>query len=137
MKFVNRQFGELEFDEKHVLEFPEGIIGFGEFRRFLIVDDEDTQPFRWLVSLEDADLSFAMIEPGLVVSGYEPTHFKDDDVTVFLFVALREPVEGSTLNLRSPLVIDNSLRSGRQVILDDETLTMKYPLFTRSAELVE
>jgi len=137
MKFVNRQFGELEFDEKHVLEFPGGVIGFGEFRRFLIVDDEDTQPFRWLVSLEDADLSFAMIEPGLVVSGYEPTYFKNEDVTVFLFVALKEPVEGSTLNLRSPLVIDNHSRVGRQVILDDETLMMKYPLFTRSAELVE
>ena len=137
MKFVNRQFGEFEFDESHVLEFPEGIIGFGEYRRFLIVDDVDTQPFRWLVSLEDSDLSFAMIAPEVVVSGYEGTYFKGENVTVFLFVALKEPVDGSTMNLRSPLVIDNARRIGRQVILDDETLTMQFPLFTRSAELVE
>lgn len=137
MKFTNRQFGEMEFGDKHVLRFQEGIIGFGDSRDFLIVDDEESQPFRWLVSLEDSDLSFAMIEAGLVLSDYEEKYFGGKNVSVFLFVALREPVEESTMNLRSPLVIDNSSRSGQQVVLEDEALSMRFPLFTRRPELVE
>jgi flagellar assembly factor FliW len=134
MKFTNRQFGELEFDGKHVLDFPDGIIGFGDCKKYLIVDDADTQPFRWLVSLEDPDLSFAMIDPEVVAEGYNSSFVNDKDVTSFLLVALANPVAASTINLRSPLIIKNPNRLGRQVILEDETLSMRYPLFQRRTE---
>jgi flagellar assembly factor FliW len=137
MKFTNRQFGELEYDEKHVVEFQEGIIGFEEFRKFLIVNDADSEPFRWLVSLEDQDLSFAMIDPSLIISSYQSPIFQNMDATVFLLVALKQPVGESTTNLRSPIVIDNASRTGRQYILEDESLSVRYPLFTRQTELVE
>ena len=134
MKFTNRQFGDLEFEGKHVLEFPEGIIGFGEHKKYLIVDDEDTQPFRWLVSLEDPDLSFAMIDPDVVAQDYRRQFIKDQNASAFLLVALKDPVEASTINLRSPLVISNPNGLGRQVILEDEALSVRYPLFARRKE---
>jgi len=137
MKFTNRQFGELEFDEKYVIEFQEGILGFEEYKRYLIVNDEDSEPFRWLVSLEDADLSFAMIDPALIIDSYRPGVVKDPNATVFLLVALKQPLEGSTTNLRSPIVIDNATQKGRQLILDDEALSVRHPLFSRQTELVE
>jgi len=131
MKFTNRQFGEMSFEETHVLNVPEGIIGFGEYKKYLIVDDEDSQPFRWLVSLEDPDLNFALISPDLIVEKFQSSVFNDADVTVFCLVALKEPWTTSTMNLRSPFVIDNKSRVGRQMILEDESLSMQYPLFTR------
>jgi flagellar assembly factor FliW len=137
MKFTNRQFGELEFEQKHVVEFPDGIPGFEEYRNYLIVDDEDSQPFRWLVSLEVPDLSFAMIDPALIIDSYCSGMFNNPDVIVFLLVALKTPLKASTANLRSPIVIDNATRSGRQVILDDESLSVRHPLFSRKEELVE
>jgi flagellar assembly factor FliW len=137
MKFTNRQFGELEYDEKHVVEFQEGIIGFEEFRKFLIVNDADSEPIRWLVSLEDEDLSFAMIDPSLIITSYQSEVFKDMDATVFLLVALKQPVGESTTNLRSPIVIENGSRKGRQLILEDEALSVRYPLFSHQPELVE
>ena len=131
MKFTNRQFGEMSFEETHVLNVPEGIIGFGEYKKYLIVDDEDSQPFRWLVSLEDPELNFALISPDLIVEKFQSSVFNDADVTVFCLVALKEPWTTSTMNLRSPFVIDNKSRVGRQMILEDESLSMQYPLFTR------
>lgn len=131
MKFTNRQFGEMSFEETHILNVPEGIIGFGEYKKYLIVDDEDSQPFRWLVSLEDPDLNFALISPDLIVEKFQSSVFNDADVTVFCLVALKEPWTTSTMNLRSPFVIDNKSRVGRQMILEDESLSMQYPLFTR------
>jgi flagellar assembly factor FliW len=137
MKFTNRQFGELEFEQKHVVEFPEGIPGFEEYRNYLIVDDEDSQPFRWLVSLEIPDLSFAMIDPAMIIDSYCSGMFNNPDVIVFLLVALKTPLKASTANLRSPIVIDNGTRTGRQMILEDESLTVQYPLFTQQVEMVE
>jgi flagellar assembly factor FliW len=128
MKFANRQFGELEFDDNHVIEFPAGLIGFEQRRKFLIVDDVDTEPFRWLVSLEDAALSFPLLDPGLLLPGYAPGEATGGSRTVFVIATLRPAGETSSVNLRAPLVIDNATRSARQVVLDDEGLPLAFPL---------
>ena len=137
MKFTNRQFGEMEFESRHIIEIPEGIVGFQENRRFLIVDDADSQPFRWLVSLEDPDLSFAMMDTSGYFPDYQAKFFNGHDVSVFHFVALKDPLEASSVNLRSPLVIDNRNRKAQQVILDDDTLDMRFPLFLHQSESAE
>lgn len=127
MKRHNRQFGELEYEADHVYRFPEGVIGFEHLRDFLIIDDEDSQPFRWLVSLEDADLCFPLIHPSLVVGPYDvPVSY---DATVFLVAILNEHPEQSTVNLRAPIVINTAERTGRQVILDNDTLSVQHRLF--------
>jgi len=128
MKFRNRQFGEIEFEEDHLVRFPAGIIGFDEYRKFLIVNDDDTQPFRWLVSVEDEELSFPLLDPELLTEGYTGRLKDSADSTVFLIAALHEQAERSTANLRSPIIIDNRTREARQVILDDESLPLQYPL---------
>ena len=128
MKFTNRQFGELEFEENHVVTFPDGLIGFEKFRKFLIVDDEATEPFRWLVSVEDGGLSFPLLDPALLLPGYAADAATGGGKTVFVVATLRGTTGGSTVNLRSPLVIDNTARTARQVVLDDEGLPLQFPL---------
>jgi flagellar assembly factor FliW len=128
MKWSNRQFGEFDYDEQHVLTFPEGIIGFEEFRRFVLVNDEDSQPFRWLVSIDDHDLSFPLIDPRLFVPSYRAGGEQKSDATVLVVATLNERIEDSTVNLRSPVIIMNG-KTGRQVILDEETYAMRHPLF--------
>ena len=127
MKFTNRQFGELEVEEQHVLHFSEGIIGFEEYRKFLIVHDEDSEPFRWLVSLEDAELSFPLLDPTLLIPDYDKRLRAAGETSIFVIATLNENVEESTLNLRSPIVIDET-RTGRQIVLEDESLQLQFPL---------
>ena len=133
MKFTNRQFGELEFDEDHVVMFQGGLIGFENHRKFLIVDDEGSEPFRWLVSLEDGNLSFPLLDPGLLLPGYAVDTATGGGKTVFVIASLRPGAASSTVNLRSPVVIDNATRSARQVVLDDEGLPLQFPLVTSAA----
>jgi len=128
MKFTNRQFGELEFEDNHVVMFPEGLIGFERCRKFLIVDDETTEPFRWLVSVEDGGLSFPLLDPALLLPGYATDTADGAGKTVFVVATLRAAGGNSTVNLRSPIVIDNGARTARQVILDDEGLPLQFPL---------
>ncbi len=129
MKCTNMQFGELEFGEDHIVFFPEGIIGFEHCRKFLIINDEATEPFRWLVSVEDTTLSFALLDPSSVMTDYQLGNDRRDITTVFLIATLSEHVEDSTVNLRSPIVINDRTHEGRQVILANDIYSMSFPLF--------
>ncbi len=133
MKFTNRQFGELDFEEDHVVTFPGGLIGFEQYRTYLIVDDVDSEPFRWLVSLEDGNLSFPLLDPGLLLPGYAVDTVTGGGKTVFVIASLRPSVQSSTVNLRSPVVIDNATRTAKQVVLDDEGLPLQFPLVPSAA----
>jgi len=128
MKWKNRQFGELEFDDEHVLTFPEGIIGFEDCRRFVLINDEDSQPFRWLVSTEDEDISFPLLNPKIYIPAYNAGNRQKDDATILVVASLNKEIERSTVNLRSPVIIMNKSKTGRQVILDDEAYALQHPL---------
>ena len=115
----------MEFEEKHIVYFPDGIIGFEECKKFLIVNDENSEPFRWLVSLDDEEIGFPLLDPGLVREGYAEKYFPSQDVTVFAVVSIKPDVAQSTVNLRSPVVIDSASRIGGQIVLQDETLNVR------------
>ncbi len=129
MKWKNRQFGELEFDNDHVLTFPQGIIGFEDCRRFILINDEDSQPFRWLVSIEDEDLSFPLLNPQLLVPNYQAGDRQKENSTVLVVATLNKEIENSTVNLRSPVIIMNESRTGKQIILEEEAYALQHPLF--------
>jgi flagellar assembly factor FliW len=128
MKWNNRQFGEFEYLPEHVLTFPEGLIGFEQYKKFILINDEDSQPFLWLVSLEDADISFPVIAPHAFVAEYDKDIHKKPEETILTIVLLREKMEDSTVNLRSPIIIANT--TGHQVVLENDSYPFQYPLLT-------
>ena len=128
MKAVSRQFGELEFDEEHVVEFREGPVGFEDYRRFVIVADKDSEPFRWLISIESPELSFPLLDPSLLLPEYAAAKIPSQEREVWVIAALHDDVKKSSVNLRSPIVIDVRTRAAEQVILDDDTLPFQFPL---------
>ncbi|MFA6540348.1 MAG: flagellar assembly protein FliW [Bacteroidota bacterium] len=136
MKWKNIQFGELEFEEKHVLNFPYGLIGFEENRKFLVVNDEESEPFRWLVSLDDPELSFPMIDVS-TYSEISNKYFPKENVTLFAVASIKEHFDESTVNMRSPIVIDNADRKGKQIVLDDDVLMVRTPLTSFTPVLME
>lgn len=137
MKWTNVQFGEMEFEEKHVVTFPEGLIGFNETKKFLIVNDENSEPFRWLVSLEDSELSFPMVDPAVLLENYYSRYFSKENVTLFVVASIKHNIDESTVNLKSPIVIDDANRVGKQTVLEDDTLNVRTPITTFSSVLTE
>jgi flagellar assembly factor FliW len=131
MKWSNRQFGEFEYSPELVLNFPEGLIGFEHLQRYILINDEDSQPFLWLVSLEDADVSFPVISPHAFVADYDNEVHKKSDETVLTIVSLREKMEDSTVNLRSPIMIANT--TGRQIVMESDTYPFQFPFLTSAS----
>jgi flagellar assembly factor FliW len=126
MTFEHHQFGGLEFDEEHIIRFPDGLIGFPGSQGYLVINEEDTEPFRWLVSICDPDIAFPLLDPLVLLPSY-PVDM-NEETTVFLVAVLHDDPARSRANARSPIVIDNKTRQGKQIILDDESYPMMMPL---------
>lgn len=130
MKCLNRQFGEVDYEPDHVFTFADGLIGFEHLTRFVLVNDNNSEPFRWLVSIEDEDVSLPVIDPELLVERYNSINTFNEGDIVAVVASLKEPVEESTVNLRSPIVFDAKAKTGMQIILPDERFAVQYRFIT-------
>jgi len=134
LKVTTRYFGDIEVEESKILLFPWGIPGFEHLHRFLLLEDRG---FFWLQSVDDPDIVFAVCDPFVCFPGYEveiPSPecealgiTKSDEVIVLAIMSVRSPQEIG-VNLLAPLVINCTLKMGKQIILEDERYTLYHPL---------
>ena len=50
-------FGDLEVPEDKIITFKEGLPGFPQIHRFVVLDREEVRPFQYLQSLDDPPVS--------------------------------------------------------------------------------
>src|SRR5579872_4975287 len=73
-----KYFGTLSYEPDAPLEFPQGLPGFEERRRFLALQFADTQPLVFLQSLEDPGLCFITL-PVLAVDPHYQLRVSNED----------------------------------------------------------
>ena len=133
------RFGVLEIDESRIIHFPEGLLGFPEQRRYVILEHKPGSPFYWLQSIDSPELAFVMANPLLIKEDYlevlaekEKPLFESEsggDIAVFSLVTIPQGnVERMTVNLIGPLVIDVDAKTGKQVILSESGYDYRHPL---------
>lgn len=135
MKIETRRFGSIEFDDRSIITFPEGLIGFAGSKRYILLGQGESQAVAWLQSLDDAELAlpvvsahvFPTIYPDVSISeaavagGLEP---HADDLAV-LAVLIAMPDQPPTVNLLAPIIIDTASRTGAQVFLQGSRFTTR------------
>ena len=139
------RFGLLEVDAETVLMFPEGLVGFEAYKRYIVVRHQDNSAFRWLQSLDEAHVAFPIVEPMEFCAGYAPTISDADarfldvnrgDAPILLFTIVTVPPRSPrdmTANLLAPLVINGLTRRGKQVIVQDEGYTTRHKIVDEMA----
>ena len=141
MRIHTINFGDLEISQDTIITFDDGLPGFPQLNRFVILEMEGIKPFRYLQALSDDDtppIALYLINPFLVDPSYEFRLTDSDmaaiksknstELTIYAIATIPEnPVE-STLNLMAPIVINERERRGRQVILHDSKYSVKHPL---------
>ena len=131
---TNSQLGKLTIDPDKVVTFPEGLIGFEDLTQFAIIDLPEYEPFQWLLSIDDPDISFPIISPILVLEDYAPKiskaetynigQFEDKDLLMYAIVTIRPEFKRVSANLKGPIIINQVKRLGQQIVLaDDRYLT--------------
>ena len=139
------RFGKIEIDESIVLEFDAGMIGFPEHRRYAILKQRDDSVFMWLHSIDDGGLAFPIVLPWVFHWDYE-VKLSDDDmaaigveradqISIYCVVSVGADVRKATINLFSPIVVNNEDRRARQVINTAEGYATRDALFPDAANL--
>lgn len=140
MNISGTRFGTIDFMEEDVVHFPDGLVGFSNLRRFVVLATKEGSPFRWLQSLDEAALAFLVSDPNAYVSGYAPVISDDtaadldlsDSTPTILYATVTIPPgrpQEMTLNLVAPIVINASSRQAKQLVLDDHAYTIRHRVF--------
>lgn len=125
-----------EVTEQDVWDFPEGLIGMPEHRRFALVPLPGAEPFRLLASLEDPGFGLVVVPPRLVAPDYAlalapgdlaPLAERDPDrLEVLVPVVLPSARAPLALNLKGPLVLSPRERRGIQRVSTDEAHPVRW-----------
>ena len=136
IRFTNVRFGDVVVPEGRVVTFPNGLPGFERCRQFAIIEDEESAPFYWLLSVENPRLAFVLLDPFLSWPDYSPRLSRDDlkslqiekqeDALLYVIVTLARDVQEVTANLSGPLLINATNRLAKQLALIDERYTTKH-----------
>ena len=70
MRIQTSRFGVIEITEDDLIIFPEGLLGFGTLRKFVLLDDPNDEIFAWLQSCEESAIAFPVLEPELFADNY-------------------------------------------------------------------
>ncbi|MDE2441132.1 MAG: flagellar assembly protein FliW [Betaproteobacteria bacterium] len=132
MKVETYLFGAVEVNPEKIITFPNGLVGFEQSKRFMLVHDEGSaQPSSYtLQSLDDPGFALQIVDPATLGFSYElllsdletallqsPTA---DDVTVMQVLFKKEENGKAAImpSLRAPLVINTKARIGLQKVME-------------------
>jgi len=136
MKYtIDTPLGNIECSEENRISLPRGLPGFEAARIGVWFSSPEYDPIKWLL-LEDQDGALLpLIDPFLITQDYEPVvpdhivELLDIDSTesvAVMCVANPRKNQPPTVNLRSPIVINAAKKKATQIILDDESLPVRY-----------
>ncbi len=127
MIIKNEQFGEIKFDENSIIEFPEGLFGFENLKKFLLIQEEEGL-FVWLTSIDEPEIIFPIFSINLLQADYETP----EDYEPYGIVKLDKEPEKVTINLKAPVFIHKKDRKGYQKLLDNDIYPINYQLFVNN-----
>jgi flagellar assembly factor FliW len=133
MKVKTYLFGAIEVSPEKIINFPNGLVGFEQSKRFMLAHEESKEhPASYtLQSLDEPTLAFQIVDPATMGFDYELA-LNDvesallqspapEDVVV-MQVLFRNEEGGKaaiTPNLRAPLVINTRARVGIQKVMEN------------------
>jgi len=130
LKFTSSRFGDLEIPEERVITSQEGIIGFPEQKRYVLLDPSGGQSvFLWLQSVENPELAFVVTDPKAFKPEYEIGGDEPDlerlglleKSSPALFVIVTVPTNDPdriNANLLAPLLYFDKEKELYQVVLE-------------------
>lgn len=141
MELNTKLFGKINVDEEKIITFDNGIIGFCDMKRFMLIHDSEQEgkAITWLQSIDEPEFAMPVINPLLVDNTYDPViedellsglgEIKEDELLVLVTITVPKEIEKITCNMAAPIVINAGNRKACQVITEGNTYLVKYPVY--------
>ena len=140
------RFGPIEISSEDLLDFSEGLLGFNDLEKFVLLDDPNDEIFAWLQSCDEPSIAFPVLEPELFEDNYKLELSKSDlqslkasDVSQlrsFCIITIPEDPARMTANLKAPVVVNIEQRAARQCVLQNNKLEIREPIFSKLQQRV-
>lgn len=144
MKVNTKVFGEIDIDAQLIINFENGIIGFPNLKRFILIFDEEDgvkSSIKWLQSLEEPGFALPVMDPLLMVEDYNPSiedellkpleNLNAESMLVLVTVTVPKDIKGISINLRAPIIINTENRKAAQMIVDGDEYPVKYYIYDK------
>lgn len=129
MLIETRDFGKVEIKEEDIISFPNGLYAFEEAKRFALVAPKENECPMWLQCIDNLRPCFIVFDPYIFCKDYQVDlnesektilGIKDDsDVRVLCIAHVPEDFRDTTVNMKSPIVINMENHTAMQVILQN------------------
>lgn len=140
MNINTTRFGEVSIDENLIFEFVEPIIGYDDLKKYVLIEHSDNSAFKWLQSVECAELAFPVTSPAFFDIEYQfeiPTEKADligltsVESLISLNIVTIPAINPrkATINLLAPIIINAANKQGMQIILSNSNYPVKQSLF--------
>jgi flagellar assembly factor FliW len=134
------RFGPLDVDADRMITFERGILGFPQYRQYVLIQPEYDATFYWLQCVEANDLAFVVTDPLLFVPDYsvpirEETRLElgiVEDTEAQVLVIVNKVGDTLTANLQGPLVIHATSRLGAQIVVSEKKYQTRHPILQLS-----
>lgn len=128
MKIATTRFGDIEVKDIDVITFVKPILGFQNYKKFVVLPAGSDCPIYWLQSVEDGKLAFLMVDPYYILPSYEVSFTHQDlaeleaerveDISIYTLLVVPQDPKQIRTNLRAPIVINKVKKLAKQMILD-------------------
>ena len=139
MKIETRDFGIIDVEEQNIITFKQPVFGFEDYTQYVLVTDSNMgNGICWLQSIELKSICFILLNPLEVCPDYAPMVMQDvlftlqavpkDELDCWVIAVIGDTFRESTVNLKSPVIINHKTNLGMQAILDQD-YPIRRPIF--------
>jgi len=120
-------FGEIEVSEQHIFNFKEGMLGFDNLHQYVLISEESTVPFKWLISIDEPTIGFPLLSPWYIDLFYEPgLDYDMDSQVLFVVITLEDDNGQMSANMKAPVMFDVTRQTAEQIILPSDKYSTNY-----------
>jgi flagellar assembly factor FliW len=142
MEIETTRFGQVEINENLIIALPDGILGFEDFKRYIILDHFDKEsPLKWFQSIDDPSLAFVITDPLIFVPEYKAKVSKEEirniklsdtsKAVIVVIVNIKRDHSEITINLQGPIVINPEEKLAKQVIIRESDYSVRHVIFSK------
>ena len=138
---LKSRFGEISYNPAKTLNFPNGILGLPDQKRFAVAGfpDKRMERFQVLQSLVENEVAFCILPHELMAEKIDAEDIEEvrkvldvqaSDFLVVLIVSIHRTPSGSRLsvNMRAPLFVDVARKVGYQIVLANSKYKVQHYL---------
>lgn len=136
MQLETTRFGNLDIDPESVITLTQPIIGFQDYRRFLLLPGPEGSNLSWLQSTESGELAFLLMNPQQFFQDYtvelSPHDLSElaanavDELDVYTLVVVPDDPSQVRTNLKAPVLLNAKQRLGKQTVLEKSDYPIQF-----------